>query len=583
MASSSLAFSAPLPATAAAGDVVARLEAARGAIEGRFLEVGDVLSLVVDGMNGLIGALDRMREGISGGEVGAATRQLGEASSTLKSLPEMLRERRERLGQLVKVGDALSERIDEMRQHLAYLRVFGVNIKITSGGIVAAGPEFAIFAQEICDCIELGRGQLDAFRDDLSGLDTALRGALSQEDALGRRCQDLLPAVPDALGGQADAIAAHQARIGVITEQVAGLARDVRKKIGAALAALQIGDITRQRIEHVQLGLRLLASPEVAALPAEARDRLSGFINRLLAAQLSATIADFHRDVSRIGDNVGAIALDAGEILKLRDHAQGRSAGGETSFLRGLEASVGQAFALVDDIDAGERQAEQVGQAAAQSAQALSEQIAAIQTMRADVQMMALNTTLKCSRIGETGKPLGVIAIELRQHATHLETSADRTLTALESLAASAEGQAAQARGGEGKMGGAAQASAALRDAVDRIRTTGDAVEGDLADAARQGGEVVDMLRRAAARFDFQGQIGDFLDQGADALAREAGPEDARLDDVMTVLSPLLASLARAYTMAQEREVHAALTAGLDDVAEQAPAAEAVEDDDVFF
>lgn len=578
MASQTLAFSAPSPAAPASGEVGARLEAARGAIEGRFLEVGDVLSTVVDGMNALIGALDRMRDGMSGGEVAAATRQLGEASSTLKSLPEMLRERRGRLGDLVKVGDALSERIDEMRQHLAYLRVFGVNIKITSGGIVAAGPEFAIFAQEICDCIELGRGQLDAFRADLSGLDTALRGALSQEDALGRRCEDLLPAVPDALSGQADAVAAHQARIGVITEQVAGLAREIRKKIGAALAALQIGDITRQRIEHVQLGLRLLASPQVAALPTEARDRLTGFVNRLLAAQLSATIEDFHRDVSRIGDNVGAIALDAGEILKLRDHAQGRSAGGETSFLRGLEASVGQAFTLVDDIDAGERQAEQVGQAAAQSAQALSAQIAAIQNMRADVQMMALNTTLKCSRIGETGKPLGVIAIELRQHATHLQTSADRTLTALESLAASAEGQAAQARG----AGGAAQASAALRDAVDRIRTTGDAVEGDLADAAHQGGEVVEMLRRAAARFDFQRQIGDFLDQGADALARQAGPEDDRLDDVMAVLSPILADLARAYTMAQEREVHAALTAGLGEVVVET-AAQTVEDDDVLF
>lgn len=579
MASSTLAFSAPSSASPPAGDVGARLEAARGAIEGRFLEVGDVLSTVVDGMNALIGALDRMREGISGGEVSAATRQLGEASSTLKSLPDMLRERRERLGQLVKVGDALSERIDEMRQHLAYLRVFGVNIKITSGGIVAAGPEFAIFAQEICDCIELGRGQLDTFRADLSGLDTALRGALVQEDALGRRCEDLLPAVPDALSGQAEAVAAHQARIGEITEQVAGLAREVRKKIGAALAALQIGDITRQRIEHVQLGLRLLASPQVAALQPEPRDRLTGFMNRLLAAQLAATIEDFHRDVSRIGDNVGAIALDAGEILKLRDHAQGRSAGGETSFLRGLEASVGQAFALVDDIDAGERQAEQVGQAAAQSAQDLSAQIAAIQNMRADVQMMALNTTLKCSRIGETGKPLGVIAVELRQHATHLETSAARTLTALESLAASAEGQAAQARG----AGGAAQASAALRDAVDRIRTTGDAVEGDLADAARQGGEVVDMLRRAAARFDFQRQIGVFLDQGADALAREAGPEDAPLGDVMAVLSPMLADMARAYTMAQEREVHAALTAGLGEVVVETAMAEAVADDDVFF
>jgi hypothetical protein len=63
---------------------------------------------------------------------------------------------------------------------------------------------------------------------------------------------------------------------------------------------------------------------------------------------------------------------------------------------------------------AGEQAAEEVSRSAAVSARELTERIAGIQNIRADVQMMALNTTLKCSRIGETGKPLGVIAVELR-------------------------------------------------------------------------------------------------------------------------------------------------------------------------
>ncbi|RRN62910.1 hypothetical protein [Caulobacter sp. 602-1] len=575
MAHSSLALSA---SHAGDGDVQTRLEVARGAIEGRFLEVGEVLSHVVDGTSALITALDLMREGLEGQEVAAATRQLSQASEQLRELPAALHARRDRLGCLVSAGDALTVCIEDMRQHLAYLRVFGVNIKITSGGIAAAGPEFAIFAQEICDCIELGRTQLDTFRNDLSSMDGALRAALGHEDELRRRCDGLLPAVPDALVGQTAAIADHQAKIAQITARVGELVRDVRKKIGSALAALQIGDITRQRIEHVQHGLALLRDSAPAnALPAEARARLDAFVHRLLAAQLHATIDDFHRDVSRIGQSVGAIAGDASEILRLRDHAQGGSSNGEASFLRGLETSVGEAFALVDDIEAGARQAADVSRSAANSARDLAAQIEAIQNMRADVQMMALNTTLKCSRIGETGKPLGVIAVELRAHAGHLETSAARTLTALQSLSASADAEP-QADGQDG----ATSAALALRDAVGRIRKTGDAVEGGLVDAARQGDEVVDMLRRAAARFDFQRQVGDHLDQAAAELESLSG--DVRVDDLMGALSPLLADLARSYTMAQEREVHAALTAGLDVAAIEAPAeAETVEDDDLLF
>ena len=561
------------------------LEAARGAIEGRFLEVGDVLSRAVDGMSALITALDRMKESLAGDGVATAARELGQASETLRQLPESLDGRLDKLGGLVKVGADLNKCIEEMHKHLAYLRVFGVNIKITSGGIAAAGPEFAIFAQEICDCIELGRTQLDTFRADLGALDGDLRQALTQEADLARRCDEMLPAVPDSLVAQVAAITAHQARIGEITEKVAGLARDVRKQVGSALAALQIGDITRQRIEHVQFGLSLLDAPEVRALPEAARARLTSFLSRLLIAQLDATTRDFRRDVSRIGLNVGAMAADASEILRLRDHAAGQG-DGEGNFLRGLETNVGKAFALVDDIEAGERSAETVSRSAARSARALAAQIAAIQNMRADVQMMAMNTTLKCSRIGETGKPLGVIAIELRQHATHLETSAGHTMAALESLFGSTTDEEVEEGEALERQASAASAAAeALRHAVERIRKTGDEVDGDLASAARQGGEVVDMLKQAAARFDFDRQVGGHLDQALEFLKRDAR-EEGPIDDLKMILAPLMAKLSRTYTMSQEREVHAPFADQVGEVPELNPHAEppaAQSDDDVLF
>lgn len=583
MSSSSLALKASSPPSSddRAG---ACLEAARSAIEGRFLEVGDVLSRAVDGMSALITALDRMKESLDGDSVATAARELGQASETLRQLPQSLEGRLDRLSGLVKVGGDLNKCIEEMHKHLAYLRVFGVNIKITSGGIAAAGPEFAIFAQEICDCIELGRTQLDTFRADLGALEGDLRQAMTQEADLARRCDEMLPAVPDSLVAQVAAITAHQARIGEITEKVAGLARDVRKQVGSALAALQIGDITRQRIEHVQFGLSLLESPEVLALPEPARARLTGFFCRLLIAQLDATTRDFRRDVSRIGLNVGAMAADASEILRLREHAEGK--GGEGNFLRDLEANVGKAFALVDDIEAGERSAETVSRSAARSARALAAQVAAIQNMRADVQMMAMNTTLKCSRIGETGKPLGVIAIELRQHATHLETSAGHTMAALESLFGSTTDEEIEEHEElERKASAASAAAEALRQAVERIRATGDEVEGDLASAARQGGEVVDMLKQAAGRFDFDRQVGGHLDQALDFLKRDAR-NDGDIDDLTAILAPLMAKLSRTYTMAQEREVHAPFADQVGEVPELNPHAQpaaAQSDDDVLF
>jgi hypothetical protein len=586
LASSSAAFAPTFQASGGA-QIGARLESARQVVETRFLEAGDVLSRAVDGVGSLIAGLDAIRANLDAETVATTTGELVQAAETLKSLPRSLDARRDRVGELVKFSDGLAGRIAEMRQHLAYLRVFAINIKITSGGIAAAGPEFAIFAQEIYDCIEMGGGQLDALNSDLMGLDQTLRGALAHELNLARSCADLLPAVPDALTASAAAIADHHARIASVAVSVAALARDVQKKVGGGLAALQIGDITRQRIEHVQAGLKFLdESTEIPALASEPRARAHAFVHRLLGAQLTAMSEDFRREVARINHNVIGMAADAAELLRLRDLASGQGGGTEVNFLRNLEGNVGQALGLVDDMTAGEQAAEAVSRSAAVSARELTERIAGIQNIRADVQMMALNTTLKCSRIGETGKPLGVIAIELRAHAIHLEKSAALTTTSLEGLFNAAEALGQREAGKTSDDGKAAAAATVLSGAVARIGKAGDGVDSALDAVARQGADVVDMLRRAAGRCDLHDQIGSVLDTAANQLLDMAGDDEIFADDIAPALHPLLARLAKQYTMAQEREVHRALTEGL----AQASATEVeiiappvADEDDVLF
>jgi hypothetical protein len=234
---------------------------------------------------------------------------------------------------------------------------------------------------------------------------------------------------------------------------------------------------------------------------------------------------------------------------------------------------------------AGEQAAEEVSRSAAVSARELTERIAGIQNIRADVQMMALNTTLKCSRIGETGKPLGVIAIELRAHAIHLEKSAAQTTSSLEGLFNAAEALGQREAGQDGEDGKAAAAATVLTDAVARIGKAGDGVDSALDAVARQGADVVDMLRRAAERCDLHTQIGSVLDTAANELLDMAGDDEIATDDIAQALHPLMAKLAKQYTMAREREVHRALTEGLGEaeVAAEAAAAPVEDEDDGLF
>jgi hypothetical protein len=539
----------PASGLRAASPAMHRLELARGAVEKRFLAAGEVLALAVGGVGQLIGSLDNLAGALDPQTVEATRTELNSAARSLFDLRERLEGRRLKTRGLSRLVDGLRAGIEDMRRDLAYLRVFSINIKVTAAGIPGAGEDFALFAQEISDRIESGRVELERFASEVSVLHDQLNAALVQEQALGGECERLIPSVPDGLAASAHDISAHHEKVARVAAEVRELAQDIQRKVGAALAALQVGDSTRQRIEHVQNGLAKIA----AACPEpETQARMSAVVGPVLSAQLGAAAADFHRDAAQIHQSMAGIATHARELLRLKDLAFGRSAANE-GFLDRMTVHLDQALGLVGRMEGADSVAAQTGRSAVAAVEALSRRIAALQSIKTDVQQMALNTTLKCARIGETGKPLSVIAIELRVHAGLLEGSAQRTLVTLDELAVEA---ARMAEDGTG-----ASAGSALTAATGRMRKANTAVEADLAALAQQGEAVVRALGDAATRLDFHGEIGAALDAAAALLDQPPGDPTA-VDPAL--LAEILQTIAKSYTMKQEREVHAALTAGFD-------------------
>jgi len=526
-----------------------RLELARGVVEKRFLAAGEVLALAVGGVSQLIGSLDGLAGALDPETVEATKAELNAAAQSLFDLRGRLEARRLKTRGLSRLVDGLRAGIEDMRRDLAYLRVFSINIKVTAAGIPGAGEDFATFAQEISDRIESGRVELERFAADVGVLHDQLSAALGQEQQLALECERLIPAVPDGLAASAHDISAHHEKVAQVASEVRELARDIQGKVGAALAALQVGDSTRQRIEHVQQGLSLVAT---SCFDPRDEARLAAVVSPLLAAQLGAAAADFHRDVAQIHQSMAGIAGHATELLRLKDLAFGPGAANE-GFLDRMTVHLDQALGLVGRMEGADSAAADTGAAAVEAVETLTRRIAALQSIKTDVQQMALNTTLKCARIGDPGKPLSVIAIELRVHAGLLESSAQRTMVTLDELSAEA-GQMV-----EDEAGGAA--GLALTAATERMRKVNATVEADLAALAQQGEAVVRALGDAARRLDFHGEIGGALDAAATLL--DQPPGDAASVDPQ-VLAQVLQGFMKSYTMKQEREIHAALTAGFD-------------------
>ncbi len=527
-------------------DLAAQLESARRVIERHFLTAGKMLTQAIEGIDALVASLEKLVEALDAKAVAAASGDLRTAAQSLNDLAENHHTRQQAIDDLGHHRETLAKYVADMRASLAYMRAFTVNIKIVSSGIAEAGSTFESFAQEISDCIESGREQLRQMEDELMGLQEGLASALSQGATLSSRINSLLPALPNELSESAGLMGDHYARVSAVAGDVAGIARNIQKRVVRVLQALQIGDITRQRIEHVQDSIRRLQTDS----------NLQGYEGRLVALgyglleqQLLSTIDEFHQEVTVVEAAMADMGTHSRELLKLRDMAYGGKSGG--GFLDDLGARIDQAFVLVNEIEKADGSALRTGQETASAANQLGKRIAAVQALKNDVQYMALNTTIKCAQIGDAARPLSVIAIELRDHGRHLEDAAASGLSELDELTGAA-GSLGTARDGEGRL----SAAEALGVAANLIRDARQRTEAEVGTLVLRGEELLAVIDSSTSRLAFREEIGDTLESVAKALTVRAAcaPQDA--SGIEDQLADMLEDFGSMYTMAQERNVH---------------------------
>ena len=572
------ALVSPTAAACTSGrDIGRTLESARSRVEERFLEGGRVLLSVMDVLNHLLNSLESVTAALDNGESSDTGADLRVTVENLTALPVTEENRQQALVSLAQTGRELRKHVSDMQETMRYLRTFAVTVKITGAGLA----EFSGFAQEILERIYSGTDEVNRFATQLDSLDKEVKLAASFGASVSKGYADTVPAVAAALRDDAAKIAEHRKHLGVVAREVGAIARGVQSKVASTLSALQIGDITRQRIEHVQATLSLLeeffAGEEGAKLDAGARKRLQNVIHHLTAAQMSDMCANFQRDSENVVKTIASFDHDMREILKLRDQMSGASGEAGGNFMRALESSVSAAHEIVKQVDTTSRQADQVSQSTIGTAAKLSEAIANIRAVKTDIHYMALNTNLRCSRLGEEGRSINVVTAELRIFAGKLDESADAIVTGLPALEAAAGRVAPAADVGTGGLG------ESLTSAVGNIRSAANMMENELKVLAENGREVATKISLLIGKLDFQRDLGEVFASCADLLESAAGTEVADISDLTDAIAPLDRKIFKHYTMVQERSIHRDIIPASEDSA-PAPAetVKAESDEDLF-
>ena len=551
-------------------DLVGRMEMARSRIEERFLEGGAALLAILDILNKLLASLDQATGSL---DEDAAEATMAELRQTMESLAGLRRAEDNRqacFGEIATSRVNLRPHVEDMQETLRYLRTFAITAKIAGASI----PDFAGFAEEIVQRIQDGTNQVNEFSGNLRVLGQGLDSVIPKGRGIVEGYDRTMPPIIQGLSGATEEIGRQRKVLKARALEVRDIARAIQNKLASTLSAMQIGDITRQRIEHCQSTLTLLAhylsSPEAAALDIRQRDGVSAVFGSLVSLQLEQSMDDFDRDTAKIVQTVASFRSDLGEIEAIRRSMADDDGSGEEGAMHQLEAGVGAAREAVQRIEAVAAESLALSRSTARTVGDLLKNIGVVQLVRTDINYMALNTNLRCSKIGEEGRAINVVTSELRTYAAQLDTSADQVLDELTSLERASERLAREGAENDRSL------DERLAKAMANITEARDRMDGEMAALGEQSRTAVADINHSLGRLDFKAELGEVLRACAEDSRRHG--EAVIVDGTQDAIAELAGRIARLYTMVSERELHARVLGTAPPV--EAPVVAAIMSDD---
>ncbi|EGD60733.1 methyl-accepting chemotaxis protein [Novosphingobium nitrogenifigens DSM 19370] len=546
-------------------------------LDSHFMPAGLTLARLVETMGAVLGGLDAVTRAFGHGAEGTdAADNLLSAARRLSEAPDRQAGRAVQIAAMLDITRKLSATSSEIGRVLTVLQFYAVNLKIAAAG----ADEFIEFAGDMSVKLATGGKEVDLFKREVATMLASLSEMRSVDEVLARECARVVPAVPDRLAVEVGQLRKRQKNLTDVSRNAREIVLRLQGGVGRALGAIQIGDIARQRLEHVLDACRVF--DEVMAHP-ETRDPAGtrGHMLHLFAAQLDDLTHEFSDQTGELLSALDVLAPDCDTLLDQGGrHGTVQDSG---LFLRDLDECITGAHGMTRQLHRADEKAAEIADVVLRMAATLRERVQVIEELRFEVDYMAINVNIRARRDAAIGKPVAVISDEIRVCSQQL---ADLTLAISE--VADELGQVSQ--GFEAQRAGADEPdvdetlSAALSIIRDGSRQAETAMSG--LDTSAQ--DIVAMIHGAVDELSICGTLTRNLQSLTRTFTDMADAGEPMIEDCIDhPVVAMMDTMGRSYTMASERVVHDRfLLPGMEPLC-KAPAASAFdagsdEDDDDF-
>ena len=472
-------------------------------IEGEFVQVGQPLYEAIQSLTRLSATFEQMALDLEQAAVARATVELEQIAEQAQVAARTLVSEREVLGRLVAAVDKVREHTARMRKSVEAIGLISTYVKISAAQVTSDESSFREFTDELGRLRAAASAAVECFADEGDRLAALLTAASARAEEADTRQDGALTSLRDGLAQSLRAVAQQREQAVLTAGQIEVRSSQIRSGIEAVITSLQVGDMLRQRVEHVVHALGAVAqisgpvcSDELSdagrpLLDAEGQSTVASLACRLQARQLEQSAESLETDLRQVISSLALLAGEATEIQRLGSALYSDTAREGASFLSAIGDDLGKMTILLKSCEAARVEVDRAIEAAVGILGMLNGQFESIRSIEVGVRIAALNATLRSDRLGASGKALAVLAHELRMHGNMIVTYAGDIMGGLAEITAAAEQLAkSRAMGGQATLASLEESIAAL------IATLGNAgahvdrhlasLETDAALAARQ-------------------------------------------------------------------------------------------------
>ncbi|MER0239540.1 hypothetical protein [Fulvimarina sp. MAC8] len=521
------------------------LNATIGGIEKIFTAIGERLI----GCAGLLGdmqsAFAAVTEAHNSPELASANDAIRALVGECAHLIARLQQERGLTQSLTRTVTAAAPQIDDLRQTVSMIAAIAVNARVIAAGMRKEGnSDLTVFTDDVLELSRRASNVVDRLQAGQTQLRTVLLDATQRNQSFEENFRKAAQRLEQRIEADIVAADAERDKAGQVSTSAADATASLAQEASSIVASMQIGDNTRQRLEHVSAALAMIAEEPAA------RSAVLG----LQVAQIGSTREKLAEEFASMRE---AILVLSGGIDRTFTTLSTELEGGRKKGSNGAErlaVGVEQAAAELSRSEVEHRHVVALAEQLRRELETFGACSNEMQMLEFEMRLVSLNTAITCSKLGEAGKALGVVSQQMRELVAEMVVRSKAVAMALSELGTIADEMAEiQKRSAERSLAtlveDAERSLKSLRAADGKLQGAGN-VLGNL------GTRIAGLTHDAGAVLDRLQGLSEKLSAIETDLATQL-PDGRNLgEDDMTRHEDLLARLRAAYTMEAERQIH---------------------------